>query len=208
MSTLRRFEPADRETLRQVCLRTARAGEDATGLFSDDRLWADVFLEPYLAFEPELAFVALDGDAPAGYIVATSDTDAFVAWYRAEWIPWLERRHRRPPEHLVDETAGSLEEAITRLAFRPERMLREGAREHPAHLHIDLLPSLQGRGVGRMLVRALLAELSARGIRGVHLGVDPANTGALAFYRRLGFSELPGSSRENPLLGIRSDAEV
>ncbi|MGA1835794.1 N-acetyltransferase [Herbiconiux sp. 11R-BC] len=61
---------------------------------------------------------------------------------------------------------------------------------HPAHLHVDLLPEAQGQGGGRMLMDALLARLTAAGIPGVHLVVDPRNTGALAFYPRLGFTEL------------------
>jgi len=65
---------------------------------------------------------------------------------------------------------------------------------YPAHLHIDLLPGYQGHGLGRRLMDAFLAELRARGVGSVHLGMDPANTGARAFYDRLGFApiEVPG----------------
>ena len=36
----------------------------------------------------------------------------------------------------------------------------------------------------------------------MHLGMDAANTGARAFYERLGFHELPSSTADAPLLGI------
>lgn len=75
--------------------------------------------------------------------------------------------------------------------------------EYPAHLHINLLPRLQGRGLGRELIGVLVAELERRGIRGLHLGVDPANTGAIAFYERLGFAALPSSEPESPVMGLR-----
>jgi len=39
----------------------------------------------------------------------------------------------------------------------------------------------------------------------VHLGMDAANTGARAFYDRLGFHELPSSRPDAPLLGIATD---
>jgi ribosomal protein S18 acetylase RimI-like enzyme len=42
-------------------------------------------------------------------------------------------------------------------------------------------------------MQAVLDELARAGATGVHLGVDEANTGAQAFYERLGFSELAGS---------------
>lgn len=91
----------------------------------------------------------------------------------------------------------------------PERML--GVRPdvlaaYPAHLHIDLLPRAQRQGWGRRLVSALCAALAAQGVPGVHLGYDPANTNARAFYDRLGFKELPGSTPTGPLLGLRTEA--
>jgi ribosomal protein S18 acetylase RimI-like enzyme len=62
--------------------------------------------------------------------------------------------------------------------------------EHPAHLHVDLLPRLQGRGLGRVVMTAMFAVLATDGATGVHLGVGPGNTRALGFYERLGFTEL------------------
>ena len=62
--------------------------------------------------------------------------------------------------------------------------------EHPAHLHIDLLPRLQGQGWGRRLLTEVLDGLAQVGAAGVHLGVDEENTGAQAFYERRGCTEL------------------
>jgi hypothetical protein len=42
----------------------------------------------------------------------------------------------------------------------------------------------------------------------VHLGVSLQNTGARAFYRKLGFRALPSDSEAGSLLGIRTDAVV
>jgi ribosomal protein S18 acetylase RimI-like enzyme len=62
---------------------------------------------------------------------------------------------------------------------------------YPAHLHIDLLPELQGRGIGRRLIDTVLDRLREASVPGVQLGVDPRNTSAQAFYTRLGFAPLP-----------------
>jgi ribosomal protein S18 acetylase RimI-like enzyme len=45
--------------------------------------------------------------------------------------------------------------------------------------------------------------LRARGVPGVHLAMNPANTGALAFYDRVGFTELrtPTAGDPNLVLG-------
>jgi ribosomal protein S18 acetylase RimI-like enzyme len=198
---IRAYRPSDRAHVYEVCRRTADAGNDATGIYSDDDLMPDLFAGPYLAFEPELAFVVDVGDRVAGYVLAVPDTRAFVEWFAREWVPRLARfEHVDPPE--------TPEDAIVHLGYRPERMLIPEVDEYPAHLHIDLLPELQGQGFGRELVRTLLSALRERGIRRVHLAMDPANLSARAFYDRLGFEELPSSTPQEPVLGIDTAAAV
>lgn len=191
---IRRFRPGDRAEVYEVCLRTANAGADATGLYSSDDLMPELFAGPYLEFEPELAFVVHSGGRVGGYVLGTSDTQAFVSWYREHWMPRLDR--------FDGGQMGETEGAMLKLGRQPEHMLIPEVDEYPAHLHIDLLPDLQGRGVGRELINTLLGALRARGVQRVHLAMDPANRGARAFYDRLGFHELPSSTPTEPVLGI------
>jgi GNAT superfamily N-acetyltransferase len=51
---------------------------------------------------------------------------------------------------------------------------------------IFVKPSARGRGVGLALMTAVAAETLRLGGRSLEWGVHSANTGALAFYRRLG----------------------
>jgi ribosomal protein S18 acetylase RimI-like enzyme len=53
-----------------------------------------------------------------------------------------------------------------------------------------MLDTVQGQGLGRKMMETLLAALAERGVRGIHLGMSRTNTGAAAFYRKLGFSVL------------------
>lgn len=69
-------------------------------------------------------------------------------------------------------------------------MLVPEVAAYPAHLHIDLLPDRQGQGHGRALMRTFLRALHERGTEAVHLCMVTANTGARAFYDRLGFHEI------------------
>jgi ribosomal protein S18 acetylase RimI-like enzyme len=174
---------ADAAAIDDICVRTGAAGQDARGRFSSDDLLPDVWARPYLALEPELAFVIDPGSGAIGYLLATADTAAFVEHYREHWLPGFAAR-------WADDDDPRDAEPV-RAGLEPERMLVPELDGYPAHLHIDLLPEAQGRGWGRALIDHLVAHLRARGVPGVHLGVDPANTGAVAFYGRLGFDPLP-----------------
>ncbi|KDA06117.1 acetyltransferase [Microbacterium sp. CH12i] len=186
MCGIRPYRPADRSALFDICVRTADAGADARGLFSDDDLWGLLFAVPYAERHPDLAWVVeADDGRVVGYIVATDDTDAFEQWFRDEWWPQFVERFPRPT--LPD----SREEKMIDYAYGRGRDGEPNAGEYPAHLHIDLLPETQGQGLGRRLIETLFAELKHRGVRGLHLGMDPANIGAAAFYERLGMERLP-----------------
>ena len=195
MPTIRLYRPSDRDALYDICVRTGDAGADATGLYPDPYLLPDIFTGPYLRLEPELAFVlAGDGtgdevgdgdeagaDRPLGYIIGTADTRRFVARYLDEWLPTVAARY--PEGSGEGEQAGRVH-----VLHHPELMLEGGlADRYPAHLHIDLLPQAQGRGAGRALMAAFLAAVRAAGAPRVHLGMATGNTGARAFYDRMGF---------------------
>ena len=182
---IRLYRPADRADVYNVCVRTAAAGGDATGIYSSDDLMPDVFAGPYLAFQPDLAFVVDVGDRVAGYVIAAADTRAFVERVRQEWVPTFASKYPEP---------SPTDAPIVAMGVDPERMLVPEVDEYPAHLHIDLLPELQGQGCGRALIDTLRTELARRGIPGLHLTMDPANLPARAFYDRLGFVELPSGA--------------
>ncbi len=198
MTRIRPYRSSDLTRLRQICVLTGNAGGDATGMHSTDDLLPDVFLEPYVTFAPGWAWVVDKGAGPLGYIVAVSDTPAFVAWWRDRWTPWFAERYPRPDVPFSDE-----EELVLR-GYRPGVLEIPEAAEYPAHLHIDLLPEAQGRGYGRALIGVLRRELEKAGVPGVTAALDPANASARPFYDRLGFVELPSSTPDAPLLGLRT----
>ncbi|NYF17680.1 ribosomal protein S18 acetylase RimI-like enzyme [Microbacterium sp. AK009] len=191
MPRLRPFRAGDEAALAEICLRTADDGADATGVLPDDDLWAALFVLPYVARHPDLALVVeTDDGRVAGYIVGTPDTDAFEEWFARDWWPQV-APHRRPRGEAEGRYADLLDYAAAR-----GTSAHAYARDHPAHLHIDLLPEVQGRGWGRRLVAEFVQALRDRGVSGVHLVASAGNTGALAFYPRLGFVALPSGPGE------------
>ena len=183
---IRAYRPEDLDAIYDICVRTADAGGDARGQYSSDRLMGDIFAAPYVVLEPEHAHVLDDGTGAAvGYVLGTADTARFVQRYRDEWLPATADRYPVPPDPPVTR-----EDSMLALHYNPERMLTPELADHPAHLHIDLLPEWQGKGWGRGLIGAFLAGLRAAGVARVHLGMVPTNTSARAFYDRLGFVEI------------------
>lgn len=164
---------------------------DATGTWSSDDLLPDLYLTPYTTYAPDrMMVVANDADQPVGYLLVVPDTLAFVAWWRDAVTPRFAATYAREAPRAADGSPGG-EQSLRDLGYEPERMLhpRSGLdlSRFPAHLHIDLLPEAQGRGLGRELLRAAAARLVAEGVPGIHLAYDPDNPGAAAFYDRLGW---------------------
>jgi ribosomal protein S18 acetylase RimI-like enzyme len=202
VTAIRPYRSSDRDDVYDVCVRTGDGGADATGLYSSERLLPDIFAGPYVAYQPDLAFVVDTGERVSGYVICAGDSRAFVEWYDREWLPGFRDRYR--PGDARDER----ERSMIEYGLDMRRCLVPEVDRYPAHLHIDLLPELQGQGFGRGLIRTLLAALAERGIPGVYLTMSPANVKARAFYDRLGFRELPSSSPEGPALYLPSDARV
>ena len=97
---------------------------------------------------------------------------------------------------------------IHHLYHHPDHLIPGPPGHYPAHVHIDLLPRAQGRGLGKKMMGMILGELRRRGLPGVHLGVGADNSRAQAFYRKLGFTELcrVGGTDGCMYMGLRLDA--
>jgi GNAT superfamily N-acetyltransferase len=167
----------------RTCLLTGDAGRDATALYRDPDLLGHVYVGPYLARGVGTQLVLFDHEGSAGYLLSADDTSDFEAWAEDEWWPPLRARYARRSD-------GSRDDELIALIHQPERTPHEITGRYPAHLHIDLQERARGKGFGRLLIERLLDELRARGIPGVHLGVDAANANGIAFYDHLGFAEV------------------
>jgi GNAT superfamily N-acetyltransferase len=188
MITLRPFEPDDLEVLYAISLATGDAGGDASRLHDDPRLIGHIYSAPYALLAPDLAVVAADGAGVAGYVVGALDTAAWEERLERDWWPKLRREYRDP--------GGGPREAWTadqRRAFvihHPGRTPPALTDAYPAHIHLNLLPRVQRRGVGSALLDAWLRLAAARGAGAAHVGVNRGNAGGLRFWEARGFTTL------------------
>jgi GNAT superfamily N-acetyltransferase len=189
---IRRYRSGDLRDLYRICLETGNGGGDATALYRDPDLLGHIYAAPYGVLEPALAFVAEDEAGVGGYSLGALDTPAFARRLEAAWWPPLRLRYAEPDPAGRDRWTP--DELAAYLIHHPWHIDEELVASYPSHLHIDLLPRLQGRGNGRRLMAAQLAALRERGSSGVHFHVNAANRRAVGFYRHLGFSELHADS--------------
>jgi ribosomal protein S18 acetylase RimI-like enzyme len=187
---IRVARPDDRADLYEICLRTGDGGADAALLHDDPVLLGHVYLGAYLELEPELAFV-VTGDAagagpPQGYCVGTADTARFERECEARWWPQLRARYP------VQAPRSPADQRLVEMIHEPRATAPALLDGFPAHLHIDLLPALQGRGLGAELIEHMVRALEVQGCPGLHVGVARGNVGAIRFYGRVGFEEVAG----------------
>jgi GNAT superfamily N-acetyltransferase len=187
-SSIRPAHGSDLPYIYDICLKTADAGADASRLFRDPLLIGQYYAAPYFFHDISLCFVLTEAHIPAGYIVAAADTRAFNEWMNRTWLAPL--RLRYPLPYPQERTNSPTELQIISLLHQPaeEEPNQTWLSAYPAHLHIDLLSTQQGKGYGRELMKTLCASLQERNVPGVHLGVSKRNCGAVAFYKRMNFT--------------------
>ncbi len=185
MSRQRPYRPGDLDALYAISLATGDSGQDAGPLHTDPRLIGHIYSAPYAILSPETALVAEDAEGVGGYIVGVTDTRAFEARLEQDWWPDLRRRYADPTGQSEGWTADQKRAWLIHHPFAtPDYVVAD----FPGHLHMNLLPRLQGRGVGTALLDRWLAEVRPSG--GLHVGVSRDNLGGLAFWRARGFSPI------------------
>ena len=188
MLVIRSFQPEDLGALYAVSLQTGDAGKDASSLYEDGELVGHIYAAPYALLEPQLTLVAADELGVGGYVVGALDSDAWFDRLESAWWPNLRRRYADPSGS--PPRTWSPDQFRAFIIHHPQPSPAEVVRAFPAHLHLNLLPRLQGRGVGAGLLAAWLAVAEGRGLGPAHVGVNHANARGLRFWGGQGFDRL------------------
>jgi len=143
---IRPYHSSDLVMLYRICLLTGNSGSDASDLYKDPDILGNFYAAPYAVLEPELCFVVTCSNKPCGYIVGTRDSEKFSQRCEIEWFPRLREGY---PLSMADDN--SYDARIIRL-IHEGYTLKDELKSYPAHLHINLLPEIQGQGFGRKLI--------------------------------------------------------
>lgn len=168
--TVRPYEQKDMEDVRYICL--GSVGKENTGRFERNFL-LNTYCNYYIEHEPHNCFVATDeNDKAVGYILCAESFDGFQDIFLNDYAKRC----------LKFKLIYRLASAVSILEQKKYKDL------YPAHLHIDLLPEYQQKGLGRQLINALCLHLKEKGVKGVMLSVFAGNKGAVKFYKKCGFT--------------------
>ncbi|MCX5581530.1 GNAT family N-acetyltransferase [Kaistia terrae] len=196
---LRPLAGRDIDALYAISLATGLSGGDASALYDDPTLMGAIYSVPYAVLSPETAFVAEDRSGVAGYVIGALDTLAFEAQLEATWWPRLRGNYAEPPR--ATQTLWTADERRIAQIYHPRRTPLTVAEAFPSHVHINLLPRAQRQGIGTALLSIWFERVRTLGASGIHAGVNPGNSGALAFWQARGMTCLPPISETTVWLG-------
>lgn len=188
-AVIRPYEARDRSAVRRICFETGYMGE-REWQWRDPESYADLFTSYYTDAEPESALVVERDGNVEGYLLGCLDSKR--AWNEAKIFSrlfWRRGIAVRPStarwvwRALFDSVrdSGGVGRTQADLVRDPR---------WPAHLHIDLLPSVRGQGLGGTLLRTWQERLRAAGVPGCHLQTLFENDRAVAAFRSVGFETL------------------
>lgn len=189
MLDIRPFTPADLEGLYAVSLATGHQGGDATHLYGDGKLIGHIYSAPYAVLEPKLALVVEDEFGVAGFAVGTPNTDAWFQQLEREWWPKLRDRYADPISVPPGDWSPDQRRAF--MIHHPSPTPRQISEHYPAHMHLNLAPRIQGKGIGSLLFSRWITNAAEHGVTAIHIGTNPANERAISFWSKRDFIRLP-----------------
>ncbi|MBI5882671.1 MAG: GNAT family N-acetyltransferase [Elusimicrobia bacterium] len=166
--------PADWEAVSDICCSTADSGK---GVGPERReFFAEYWVRPYERLAPEWTMVALHEGRVAGYLCGCPATARFVL-ARHFLIRWP----------LFLRVCGGAYPGCPDAAAFVRRFIGLARDFNPAHLHVNVDPGHQGRGIGKRFMELFAMRLRQNRVPGLHL---VCGDGPVGFYQSLGFTEL------------------
>lgn len=186
-----KIRPAKRSDLDDfyvISLVTGNSGKDASHLYKDPHLLAQVYSAPYLVLCPELCVVAEDELGIAGYAVGALSTRDFELRVEREWWPELRTKYAAP--EMSDRQNWTADQHRIQSIHHPHKTPTRVVSEFPSHMHLNLHPRLHRQGVGPKLLGAWVENAKNRGSSAAHVGVNALNKNGLRFWMQNGFEPI------------------
>ncbi len=177
--TIRRFEPADRDAVRELCCDTGFLGQPIDPVFEDRELFADYLTAYYTDWEPESSFVILVNGRLRGYLLGSRRPLRQQIYGFYQNLSLFLRGVLRYPRYSAESRKFI------------HWIIGSGWREVPAtprrtaHFHINLLADARQVATTKVLIQAYLDYLKECGEKRVYgqIVVFESRRGAKMFER-------------------------
>lgn len=199
MINIRRAKSSDGDALYRISLETGHHGGNASQLYTDPQMMGHIYSAPYLNYEPDLAFVVTQDDNVVGFCVGTTDTKKFAAKLELDWWPSLRKRYPKPNDN--SRSKWSADERRCHMIHVPEITPLKVTDVYHSHVHLNLLPIVQGQRIGGQLLERWIRMAVQSGATAAHIGVNANNKRALSFWRNQGFADIVHSNTRTVWMG-------
>ncbi len=170
--TIRKYKAEDKQDVVKVLFETSTLPIETE---SQRKYLMLLYNDYYTEQEPDSCFVVADSeDRAVGYIICAKNYSKYEKTFKKLYLPEI----RKLGKSFWFQAKS---EMLAHKLFK---------NKYPAHLHIDILPVCQGKGVGTKLMDALCLELKSRGVNGLMLSCGASNTRAIKFYEKNNFKRL------------------
>jgi ribosomal protein S18 acetylase RimI-like enzyme len=159
---VRRYEPRDREAVRQLCCNTGFLGKPIDPVFEDREMFADYLTSYYTDAEPESAFVVLVNGEVRGYLLGSRRPwrqQLYNAWNNLRLLARGIARYSRYNEASKKFVRWILTQAWREVPAAPRRV---------AHFHFNVMPEARQLTTTKAMAEAYFDHLRAHGEKQVY----------------------------------------
>ena len=158
IATVRQYREYDRQELRRICCETGFLGFPIDPIYQDHELFADLFTNPYLDYEPELTLVVETGDRIAGYLMGSVNPN----FHRILMLSGFQTACKMLSRLLTGKYADHpRSEQFVRWVLVRGLMEQPKHPENAGHLHMNLERPLRWGSVARRLLAMYEEMLTA-----------------------------------------------
>jgi ribosomal protein S18 acetylase RimI-like enzyme len=179
---IRNAKKSDEQSLIDICFITG--DPSLKKIFPEPRLFSYFWCLYYLWYELENCFVAEDTETNKviGYIISTLDSIKQEKNFEEKIGPLVKKRMKEIKLRTIISKIYAHFIIHKSLSKKRRKMLEK----YPAHLHINILPEYQRKGIGHRLMKTLEEHLMKNNIPGFHLEVGAKNDLGISFYEKYG----------------------
>ena len=164
---IRKYRPIDRKGIERINFETGFLGKSMNKLISSPKLWS-WGIKQYFDHEPESIFVLEENSQVVGYVlgfVEEIEYDKKRLIFRS-----ILRNLRFLWSFALEDKIFWLDKLHESFVLFMKSVFRQGFKEpkRSGHLHINLLPSVRGQGVGIELLKRFLKHAKDKGARKIY----------------------------------------